>query len=162
VRVEYDRGFRTMGEAKFLRPFWQSLPDDGKMAGKVSDHLTRAQIDTLVVLEINIAVAFGPGIPTLEDELLAFMSKDNRFETGRFPADFEKDRPPKCVVGLFRTKKGEYGLITRYAGFAVIELNGLVGVAPVKDGEPEKPAPPAKKADPAPALAPDPITNEMR
>jgi hypothetical protein len=124
IKIENPLGFHTSMSGEFLRAYWESVKDQHKMKGKVSDHLTKDQIDTVVVLEMKIAT------PSLKDELLAFMTEGNRFETGPLPKGFDKSRPMKLVVALFRTKKGDYGLITRFSKLTVIELNGYVGVAP--------------------------------
>jgi hypothetical protein len=60
-KVENSLGFRTAGEAKHFRAFWESVKDEHRMKGDVSDHLTAGQIDSVVVLEVTIAIAEGPG-----------------------------------------------------------------------------------------------------
>jgi hypothetical protein len=89
-------------------------------------------------LEVNIALVadfLRPGQSgTLQGELLAFLGEDSRFQAGPLPKGFERQRWPKYLVALFRTRQGDYGLITRYAEFAVVELAGQVGVAPVPPG----------------------------
>lgn len=153
IKRENSRGFDTSMSGEFLARYWDSLTDDNKMKGKVSDHLTKAEIDSIVVLEVRISIAGGPQDRTAQDELLAFMSEGNRFDTGRLPEGFEQFR--KYVVGLIRTKKGDYGLITRYSTFAVIELNGVVGVAHVGLGGL------LKKAEPPLPEKMAPVTPEM-
>lgn len=138
IKIDNPLGFHTAGSAEFFRAYWGSVKDRSKMTGLVSDHLTREQIESIIVLEVNIAIAAGH--PTLQDELLAFMTAGNRFETGRLPDRFDKERPRKYVTALFRTRKGEYGLITRYREIAVVEWKGMVGVAPVVAGGTSKPA----------------------
>lgn len=133
LRIENGVGFASMTAPKFFRDYWGSLPDDAKLFGKLSDHLTRERIASVVTLEMNGAIAlfFGPGgvRSSLDDELDRFLSRGGRFHTGRrLPDGFEDDRPPKHKVLLFRTTKGEYGLLTFYSGFVVVELNRRVGV----------------------------------
>jgi hypothetical protein len=144
VKIEHSLGFHTTGPGEYFRAYWDSVKDKNKMQGKVSDYLTREQIDTIVMLEVSIAIALGPGKPGLQGELLGFMADGNRFQTGPLPEGFGKERPLKYLVALVRTRKGEYGLITRYREFTVLELNGRVGVAPVASGAGIKPAVPAK------------------
>ncbi len=83
------------------------------------------------MFDVNMHIALGRDGLGVQRELLAFLSKGNRFQTGPLPKSFDRDRPMKLLVGLFRTKKGDYGLITRYSKLTVVELNGRVGVAPV-------------------------------
>jgi hypothetical protein len=135
IKIEYSRGFDTARSAEHFRAYWESVKDEHKMKGNVSDHLTTCQIDSTVMLEVHIAIALDSRDPDrgLRDELLGFMVEGNCFKTDRLPDSFDKDRPLKYLVALFRTKKGDYGLITRYKDFAVVELNGRVGVAPHRD-----------------------------
>jgi hypothetical protein len=144
IKIENPLGFHTAGPAEFLRASWDSLKDKHRMQGNVSDHLTREQIDTIIMLEVHIAIALGPREPGLQGELLGFMADGNRFQTGPLPEGFDKQRPMKYLVALVRTKKGDYGLITRYREFTVLELKGRVGVAPVGGAASLKPAVPAK------------------
>jgi hypothetical protein len=132
IQVENRQGFETAALGEQFRAYWESLKDSHKMRGPLEDHLSRDQIDSIIMLEVNIAVAADPRSPSLQDELLRFLTKGNRFDTGGLPDDFDKTRRPrKHLVGLVRTKQGQYGLITLYREFAVIELNGMVGIAPV-------------------------------
>lgn len=140
IKIEDGRGFYTLRSGASFRAYWESLTDVRKMKGKVSDHLAKEQIASVIMLEVNIAIPQGD---YLQNELLAFVTEGNRFETGPLPKGFEK--ADKYLVALFRTKKGDYGLIARYETFAVIELNGVFGVAPVVAADKIKKPVPAKK-----------------
>jgi hypothetical protein len=132
VEIQNSLGFDTAGPTEHFRAYWESLKDRHKMKGDVSDHLTAGEIDSVVMLEVRMAVALGPGEPGLQGELFSFMAQGNRFEAGNLPDQFDNDdRPLKLLVALFRTKKGDYGLITRYRKFTIVELKSMVGVAPV-------------------------------
>jgi hypothetical protein len=136
VKIEHPLGFGTAGPAEHFRAYWESLKDRHKMKGDVSDYLSVGQIDSVVMLEVKMAVALGLGEPGLEGELFSFFTQGNRFEAGNLPDQFDEDgRPLKLLVALFRTKKGDYGLITRYSKYAIVELKGVVGVAPVPAGK---------------------------
>lgn len=155
-RVEHNSGFRTMVPGADFPRYWASLKDRHKMHGKVSEHVTRESIDAVIMLEVNIAIALDPRFPTLQDELWRFMTEGNRFLTGPLPDGFAKS-PRKHLVAVFRTKMGDYGLITLYREFAVIELKGLVGVAPASVDVGESPPTPAAgntKPWPVPAGGP--------
>jgi hypothetical protein len=164
LRIKNGLGFRTLRDAKSFRDYWESLPADGKLTGKLSDHLTRDRIDSVVALEVNIAVArfFDPARSSLDDELQNLLSGGGRFHTGRLPDGFESDRPPKAAVLLVRTRQGEYGLITFYSrGFVVIEMNKQIGVVlnepegkDKDEGKKEKPKEPGGRPDGAPAWDP--------
>ena len=133
LKIENRQGFKTALPGEQFRAYWESLKDSHQMQGLLSDHLKKDQIESIVMLEVNIAIALGPRSPSLEDELLRFMVEGNRFDTGGLPDDFDKSRRPrKHLVGLVRTKKGQFGLITLYRELAVVELDGKVGVAPAK------------------------------
>jgi hypothetical protein len=142
LKIEHPLGFNTAMSGEFLRRYWESVQDRHKMQGNVSDHLTKKQIESLVMLEVNIAVR---ETDHLADELLAFMTEGNRFQVGPLPESFDKKRPTKYLVALLRTKDGDYGLITRYRDLAVIELKGYVGVALVASGDKPKRAAPPKR-----------------
>jgi hypothetical protein len=129
IKIENGLGFRTAGPAEHLAKFWEKCKDHRKMQGKVSDHLTAEQIDTIIMLEVHIAIAVDPRSPSLQDEVLRFMSEEHRFERGPLPDRFRH----KQLMALFWTKKGAYGLITIFQDIAVVELNGMVGVAPLRD-----------------------------
>lgn len=128
-KVVHRTGFRTSLPAPRFPAYWERVKLRHKMKENVSDHLTMAQIDSIIMLEVNIAIAVGPGIPTLQDQLLAFMAKGNRFTTEPLTKELLKTLR-KHLVGVIRTKKGEYGLITKYSRFTVLELNGYIGVVP--------------------------------
>jgi hypothetical protein len=151
IRIENRHGFDTLLEGQLFRQFWEKQDERHRMHGKVSDHLSRNHIGTIIMLEVNIAVAASPGSPSLQDELLRFMTEGNRFLTGRLPATFDKS-PRKHLVAIVRTKTGDYGLITLYRDFAVIELKGLVGVAPVTIEDDNQPPENAIEANDAYAL----------
>jgi hypothetical protein len=123
LKVENQQGFETAIPGEHFRAYWDSLKDSHKMRGKLSDRLTKENIDLLIMLEVNVAIAVDPRSPSLQEELLRFMTEGNRFETGRLPNSFDKSTR-KHLVAIFRTKKGDYGLITLYRELAVIELNG--------------------------------------
>lgn len=129
IKIEHSQGFHTLGPANAFPEVWSSCKERHKLQGKVSDHLTREEIDTIVMLEVHIAIAMDPKSPGLADELLRFMKDGNEFETGPLPDRFIK-HPQKQLVALFRTRQGTYGLITLYRDLAVIELQGRIGVAP--------------------------------
>jgi hypothetical protein len=142
IKLENRLGFKTAGSAEAFRTYWDAVQDERKMKGKVSDHLTESQIDSVVMLEVNIAIPQDPRCPGLRDEVLGVLSEGNRFETGRLPDQFGKGPAVKYLVALFRTKKGDYGLVTRYRDIGVIEFKGTVGVVPVKaDAGPAPPVP---------------------
>jgi hypothetical protein len=133
-------GFYTLTSPDIFRLNWESLSAKRKMKGKVSDHLTKEHIAAVIMLEVKLAV---PGDEYLRSHLFSFMAEGNRFHTGRLPEDFGKHHPPKFIVALLRTKDGHYGLITHYGEYAVIELNGLIGLASaeVADKARKRPAP---------------------
>jgi hypothetical protein len=130
LRIGNGLGFRTLRDAKSFRDYWGSLPDENKLTGKLSDHLTRDRIESVVALEVNIAVAqfSDPMRTSLDEELQRFLSGDGRFHTGRLPDGGDGDRGTKTAVLLIRTKAGEYGLVTFYFGFVVVEMKRQVGV----------------------------------
>jgi hypothetical protein len=133
LKIENRQGFKTAMPGEQFRAYWESLKEAHKMQGRLSDFLKHDQIETIIILEVNIAIAADPKSPSLQDELLRFMTAGNHFDAGRLPDDFDKSRRPrKHLVGLFRTKKGQLGLITLYRELAVVELEGKVGVAPAK------------------------------
>jgi hypothetical protein len=137
LNIEHHRGFYTLGSFDSLKKLWASLDDDKKLEGPVSDHLRKEQIDAVWILEVAISIVADLGdskYPTLEDELLAYMGQDNSFLTGPLPEQRGGQPPPKYLSALFRTKTGEYGLITRYADFCVIELRGMLGAARLAPG----------------------------
>jgi RNA polymerase sigma factor (sigma-70 family) len=125
AQLENGLGFYSHRGGRDFRLFWESLADDMKLKGKVSDHLTEEQIESVIMLEVNMHVPQGD---YLRSALLGFLAEDNRFQTGPLPKGFEDDRPPQYAVALFRTKKGSYGLLTLYRNFIVVELNRRVGV----------------------------------
>lgn len=145
LKIENRHGFKTGMPGEQFRAYWESLKDSHKMRGKLSDHLTKEGIDSLIMLEVNITIAVDPRSPSLQDELLRFMTEGNRFETGRLPDSFDKS-PRKHLAAIFRTKGGHYGLITLYRELAVIDLNGLVGIAPATVENINQPAADTKKA----------------
>lgn len=129
--IVYGHGFDTAGPARRFPVLWRSLKDRHKLQGKVSEHLSRDQIDRIVILELNIAVR-DPSSATLQKHVLSFLFAGNRFQTGLLPKAFV-DNSHKRVVGLFRTKKGDYGLITVFRDITVVELKGRIGVAPTRE-----------------------------
>jgi hypothetical protein len=139
IELQNGLGFYTHRSGAVFRKFWESLGDNGKFQGKVSDHLTMEQIESIVMLEVNIHVPQGD---YLRNALLGFLAEGNRFQTGPLSKGFEDDRPPEYVIALFRTKKGSYGLITRYRDFTVVELNRRVGVVPEAAAKERKATPP--------------------
>jgi len=167
IRIE---GYSTLGDAKALREYWGSIPDDRKMTGKLSDLLTPDRVASVVALEVNANVAGfdNPPRTSLDDEFKLFLTSGGlpaprRFHTGRLPTGFEKDRPPKEYVLLIQTTTGECGLITFYQRFVVVEMNKLVGVVLMNDEDKtEEKKDKKKKGKEPPAAAADPITAGMR
>lgn len=155
IKIENPLGFHTSGAGESFRQLWESWKESRKMTGKVSDHLTTEQIESIVVLEMRIAIAVGPHDPGVQGEVLAFMTDGNRFETGRLADDFEKEIREKYLTALFRTKSGDYGLITRYKNLAMVELNGLIGVAPISPARTTQPAVSDSKSEAVKALNDD-------
>jgi hypothetical protein len=125
VRIEHSRGFRTLAPAERFPEYWESLPEDDKMQGETATYLTHEQLDAVILLEVNIAMAAGPGHPAPSELLLRFMTDGSRFELDHIPPGYHQKR----LVALLRTKAGDYGLLTLYPNFVVLELNGKVGVA---------------------------------
>lgn len=129
IRVEFSRGFKTTGSAEHLPAIWASLKEHQRMKGEIANYLVREKIESVIMLEVNIAIALDPRFPGLLDELFVFMGNGKQFAAGELPDGLSK-RPQKQLVAVIRMKSGEYGLITVYRDMAVVELQGRIGVVP--------------------------------
>mgnify|MGYP006969356511 CR=1 FL=1 len=135
--VENGLGFRTLTSGEVFSKYWESLKERHRLTGEVAEHITREGIESILVLEVNIAIAAPqPKYPGVADHLLAFLAEGNRFDPGPLPEGFERHKHTKYVAGVIRTASGEYGLVTIYPGCAVVGIGGRVGIAPAPEGEP--------------------------
>lgn len=130
--IKFSRGFRTMMASEFFEAYWKSLKDQHKLQGDVANTLTRDEIESVIALEVNIAVALVRSGPdgrlksTMEHDLFLFLEKGQKFDPGPLPP--AAIRSHKSLVALIQTKSGDFGLVTVYPQLTILELKGQVGV----------------------------------
>ena len=103
---------------------WAHLKQDYRFKGKVGDTLKFNDIDDIWVLRCFMHVLDNRHIAkTVEDAI----PPTAEFLNGDVPENFTRYKEPALLTVLFKTRKGEIGIMNIYAGMTIIELNSRYG-----------------------------------
>lgn len=115
-------GFRAID---FSEELWNSVSDDCKLSGDVSDVVRYEDVVKAIVIRCNMHAAVGQMMDRFIQNKL---TEADRFHTEEIPAWASRNMSSPLLTVLLETNGGRIGLLSVYSDFSVLEMSGRIGI----------------------------------
>ena len=108
---------------------WAQLKPDYRFTGKVGDTLKFGDVEDIWVLRCFMHVLNNSHIAkTVENAI----PPEAEFLTGNVPENLTRYKEPALLTVMFKTRRGEIGVMNIYSGMTIIELNSRYGAVVIR------------------------------